>query len=149
MLMAGKTGTSQVRIITAAERAAGVTKNEQLPWNRRDHALFVATRPTTSRATPCAQIVEHGGGGSAVAAPIARDILLYALYGGLPPLEAYPAEQREAIEAMMQSREPLPETDAGDGRRGTGHERRSTPPAAASARPGQAPGAQLVAGRCC
>ena len=44
MLMAGKTGTSQVRIITAAERAAGVTKNEQLPWNRRDHALFVCLR---------------------------------------------------------------------------------------------------------
>ena len=47
-----------------------------------------------------AQIVEHGGGGSAVAAPIARDILLYALYGGLPPLSAYPEEQREAIEKL-------------------------------------------------
>ena len=45
MLMAGKTGTSQVRIITAAERASGVTKNEQLPWNRRDHALFVCYAP--------------------------------------------------------------------------------------------------------
>ena len=45
MTMAGKTGTSQVRIITAAERAAGVTKNEQLPWNRRDHALFVCYAP--------------------------------------------------------------------------------------------------------
>ena len=45
MLMAGKTGTSQVRIITAAERAAGVTKNEQLPWKRRDHALFVCYAP--------------------------------------------------------------------------------------------------------
>src|SRR3546814_2360357 len=40
--LAGKTGTSQVRRITMAERAAGVTKNEQLPWRRRDHALFVA-----------------------------------------------------------------------------------------------------------
>ena len=39
--LAGKTGTSQVRNITAAEREAGVTKNEDLPWNRRDHALFV------------------------------------------------------------------------------------------------------------
>src|SRR3546814_2174354 len=34
--LAGKTGTSQVRRITMAERAAGVTKNEQLPWRRRD-----------------------------------------------------------------------------------------------------------------
>jgi penicillin-binding protein 2 len=98
MTMAGKTGTSQVRIITAAERAAGVTSNEQLPWRRRDHALFVCYAPYDKPKYAVAQIVEHGGGGSAVAAPIARDILLFALCGGLPPLEAYPAEQREAIE---------------------------------------------------
>jgi penicillin-binding protein 2 len=98
MLMAGKTGTSQVRIITAAERAAGVTKNEQLPWNRRDHALFVAYAPYDNPRFAISLIVEHGGGGSAAAAPIARDILLFALCGGLPPLEAYPPEQRDAIE---------------------------------------------------
>ncbi len=98
MTMAGKTGTSQVRIITAAERAAGVTANEQLPWNRRDHALFVCYAPYDNPKYAVAQIVEHGGGGSAVAAPIARDILLFALCGGLPPLEAYPPEQRKAIE---------------------------------------------------
>jgi penicillin-binding protein 2 len=97
MLMAGKTGTSQVRIITAAERAAGVTKNEQLPWNRRDHALFVAYAPYDNPRYAISLIVEHGGGGSAAAAPIARDILLFALCGGLPPLEAYPPEQRDAI----------------------------------------------------
>ena len=43
--MAGKTGTSQVRNITAAERARGVTRNEDLPWERRDHALFVNFAP--------------------------------------------------------------------------------------------------------
>src|SRR3546814_6271727 len=43
--LAGKTGTAQVRRITMAERAAGVTKNEQLPWRRRDHALFVDFAP--------------------------------------------------------------------------------------------------------
>jgi penicillin-binding protein 2 len=103
MLMAGKTGTSQVRIITAAERAAGVTSNEQLPWRRRDHALFVCYAPYDRPKYAVAQVVEHGGGGSAVAAPIARDILLYALYGGLPPLSAYPAEQREAIERAREA----------------------------------------------
>ena len=42
-------------------------------------------------------MVEHGGGGSAAAAPIARDIMLFALYDGLPPLDAYPSDQRERI----------------------------------------------------
>ena len=111
MPMAGKTGTSQVRIITAAERAAGVTKNEQLPWKRRDHALFVCYAPYDKPRYAVAQIVEHGGGGSAVAAPIARDILLYALCGGLPPLEAYPPEQRKAIEEQRAAM-PAPAAEA-------------------------------------
>ena len=110
MLMAGKTGTSQVRIITAAERASGVTKNEQLPWNRRDHALFVCYAPYDNPRYAMSLIVEHGGGGSAAAAPIARDILIYALYGGLPPLEAYPAEQRKAIEEQRLAEPPATET---------------------------------------
>lgn len=99
-LLAGKTGTSQVRNITTAERARGVTRNEQLPWNRRDHALFVCFGPTQAPRYACSLIVEHGGGGSAVAAPIARDIILYALAGGMPPLDAYPAGQRGRIEEM-------------------------------------------------
>ncbi|MPZ08946.1 MAG: penicillin-binding protein 2 [Kiloniellaceae bacterium] len=74
--LAGKTGTAQVRRISMAERAAGVTKNEQLPWRRRDHALFVSFAPVHKPRYCCAVVVEHGGGGSAVAAPIARDILL-------------------------------------------------------------------------
>ena len=74
--LAGKTGTSQVRRITLAERAAGVTKNEQLPWRRRDHALFVCFAPVHAPRYACAVIVEHGGGGSKYAAPIARDIML-------------------------------------------------------------------------
>ncbi len=74
--LAGKTGTSQVRRISLAERAAGVTKNEQLPWRRRDHALFVAYAPVQKPRYACAVVVEHGGGGSKIAAPIARDILI-------------------------------------------------------------------------
>lgn len=111
-LMAGKTGTSQVRIITAAERAAGVTKNDQLPWNRRDHALFVCYAPYDNPRYACAQIVEHGGGGSAAAAPIARDILMRALYGALPPLSAYPPEARATVEEMQRNLVPLPATEA-------------------------------------
>ena len=73
--MAGKTGTSQVRRITAAEREAGLEKLSQRPWEERDHALFVGYAPIDSPKYAVAVLVEHGGGGSAVAAPIARDIL--------------------------------------------------------------------------
>ena len=87
--MAGKTGTSQVRNITAAERARGVFRNEDLPWERRDHALFVAFAPAGSPRFAVSVVVEHGGGGSKAAAPIARDMLLAArdlvLPGGDPP----------------------------------------------------------------
>ena len=90
-LMAGKTGTSQVRNITAAERARGVSKNEDLPWRRRDHALFVGFAPYDNPRYAVSVIVEHGGGGSKAAAPIARDILMRALYGPEPPDAAYPS----------------------------------------------------------
>ena len=74
--MAGKTGTSQVRRITMAERRTGVIKNEDLPWRRRDHALFVAYAPIHAPRYCCAVVVEHGGSGSKTAAPIARDIMI-------------------------------------------------------------------------
>ena len=92
--MAAKTGTSQVRNITSKERATGVIPNEKLPYNRRDHALFVGFAPYNQPKYAIAVVVEHGGGGSKVAAPIARDIMLRALYEKIPPLEAYPEEQR-------------------------------------------------------
>ena len=78
--MAGKTGTSQVRRITPEERAAGVTRNEDLPWERRDHALFVGFAPYVNPRFAVSVVVEHGGGGSRAAAPIARDVMLQALY---------------------------------------------------------------------
>jgi len=74
--MAGKTGSAQVRRITMAERSTGVKKNEQLPWRERDHALFIAYAPVHAPRYAIGVIVEHGGGGSAVAAPVARDIML-------------------------------------------------------------------------
>lgn len=108
--MAGKTGTSQVRNITAAERRSGVIRNEDLPWERRDHALYVNFAPYDAPKYAVAVIVEHGGGGSKAAAPIARDITLQALYGGVPPLEAYPAKDRERIgiqQEELRSIQPL------------------------------------------
>lgn len=78
MALAGKTGTSQVKRITKKERDAGVIKNEDRPWKDRDHALFVAYAPVQAPRYAISIIVEHGGGGSKVAAPMARDILLKA-----------------------------------------------------------------------
>ena len=76
MEMGGKTGTSQVRRITLKERATGVKKNEEKPWRFRDHALFIGYAPVHKPQYACAVVVEHGGGGSKAAAPIAKDILL-------------------------------------------------------------------------
>ncbi|WP_372603179.1 penicillin-binding protein 2 [Actibacterium sp.] len=103
LLLAGKTGTSQVRNITAAERARGVFRNEDLPWNRRDHALFVCFAPFDNPRIAVSIIVEHGGGGSSTAAPIARDIALRALHDGLPPLSAYPEYQRNQIDERFRA----------------------------------------------
>ena len=75
LAMAGKSGTSQVRNISKAERRSGLLKNYQRPWEERDHALFVAFAPIHDPRYSIAIVVEHGGGGSSVAAPIARDIL--------------------------------------------------------------------------
>ncbi len=78
MAMAGKTGTSQVRRITLAERLKGVKKNEELPWEQRDHGLFIGFAPIGAPRYAVAVVVEHGGSGSKVAAPIARDVLIEA-----------------------------------------------------------------------
>ena len=110
--MAGKTGTSQVRNITDAERENGVTKNEDLPWKRRDHALFINFAPYDDPEIAVSVVVEHGGAGSKSAAPIARDITLQALFKGTPPLGVYPAKDRTAIfEQQKRLREILQELE--------------------------------------
>jgi penicillin-binding protein 2 len=76
MWLSGKTGSAQVRRISMRERESGVKKNDELPWKERDHALFVAYAPEDNPRYSIAVVVEHGGGGSAVAAPIARDIMI-------------------------------------------------------------------------
>lgn len=100
--MAGKTGTSQVRNISKAERATGVIRNRDLPWARRDHALFVGFAPFENPRYAVSVVVEHGGGGSVAAAPIARDVLLQALFKGTPPLAAYPTGDRGRIKDQQE-----------------------------------------------
>ena len=93
----GKSGTSQVRNISAVERTQGVLDNKDLPWEQRDHALFVNYAPYEDPKIAVSIVVEHGGSGSTVAAPIARDITLQAIYQGTPPITAYPVEDRARI----------------------------------------------------
>jgi penicillin-binding protein 2 len=108
--MAGKTGTSQVRRITPAERARGVLRDDQLPWNRRNHALFVGFAPVASPRYAVATIVEHGGGGSRAAAPVARDVMMFALWGAEPPLAAFPPARREEVRREREG--PAPDAAA-------------------------------------
>jgi len=75
--MAGKTGTAQVRVITAQERAGGVRNDTSLPWNLRDHGLFIGFAPVINPRYAAACIVEHGALGHPQV-QIVRDVLLFA-----------------------------------------------------------------------
>ncbi len=75
--MAGKTGTAQVRRITKEERATGVKGDASLPWQLRDHGLFVAFAPVEQPRYALACIVEHGALGHPQV-QIAHDVLLFA-----------------------------------------------------------------------
>ena len=78
--LAGKTGTAQVRRISAAERASGsIRGGDEIDRKLRDHALFVAYAPHDDPKFAISVIVEHGEGGSRTAAPIARDIMAEAM----------------------------------------------------------------------
>jgi penicillin-binding protein 2 len=73
--MAGKTASTQVRRISLKERQEGIKSQEDLPWKYRDHAMFVAFTPVDKPRYAVAVVVEHGGGGSKTAAPIASKML--------------------------------------------------------------------------
>ena len=73
-MFAGKTGSSQVIKFTEAQREAEVKQNE-IDYNERDHALFIAFAPVSNPKYAISVIVEHGGSGSSAAAPVAQKII--------------------------------------------------------------------------
>jgi penicillin-binding protein 2 len=81
--MAGKTGTAQTHRLSANERGNYTSAT----WKLRDHSLFMAFVPFDSPRFAAATIVEHGGFGAAVAAPLIRDTLTY-LYDKTKAIEA-------------------------------------------------------------
>ena len=70
--MGGKTGTSQVRSISRAERESGVLSNEELKWNMRNHGIFVGYAPTNSPKYAVSVITEHAGTSGPAAHTVAK-----------------------------------------------------------------------------
>jgi len=70
---AGKTGTAQVKRITEKERELEL-KTSQIPYEQRDHALYIAYGPYKDPRYALSIIIEHGGSGSSTAAPIAKKL---------------------------------------------------------------------------
>ena len=70
---AGKTGTAQVKRITEEERELDL-KTSEIPYEQRDHALYVAYGPTINPRYALSIIIEHGGSGGTTAAPIAKKL---------------------------------------------------------------------------
>ena len=70
---AGKTGTSQVKRITAKQRELEL-KTIDIPYNERDHALYIAFGPYKNPRYALSIVVEHGGSGSRAAAPMAKKL---------------------------------------------------------------------------
>ena len=70
---AGKTGTAQVKKITEEERELEL-KTFEIPYEQRDHALYVAFGPYKNPRYALSIIVEHGGNGSTTAAPMAKKL---------------------------------------------------------------------------
>lgn len=109
----GKTGTAQVRAITAAERARGVKSNNELEWRMRDHSLFVCYGPVHRPRYACAVVIEHGGsvdqyigGGSAAAAPVAADVMRLVLKRDPSNKPAASVRTLEARNAPAEVRSP-------------------------------------------
>lgn len=76
--MAGKTGSVQIRNVTREQREKGY-KSENLAWEFRPHALFIAYAPHDAPRYAMALVVEHGNAGAQAAAPIAREIMIDTL----------------------------------------------------------------------
>jgi penicillin-binding protein 2 len=106
ILMAGKTGTAQVRNYTTGSRGKGGA------WGTRDHGLFVCYAPIDEPRYALAVIVQHGMGGSTAAAPRAREIMRTALLKDPEILARVqkPLPMPEALPDLEQDTVPLAPT---------------------------------------
>jgi len=70
---AGKTGTAQVKRITEKDRELDL-KTSEIAYEERDHALYVAFGPYKNPRYSISILIEHGGSGGSVAAPLAKTL---------------------------------------------------------------------------
>ena len=101
--MGGKTGTAQVRRISAGQRG------QSGDWKYRDHGLFVFFAPVDRPLYAGAVVIEHGMGGSRAAAPVAKDVLTYlfdkdkAMQALLPLEEAWGGNIAQRMERRAEA----------------------------------------------
>ncbi len=98
--LAGKTGSAQVRNVSREQRENGY-KSDNLAWELRPNALFVAYAPYDNPRYAMALVVEHGNAGAAAAAPLARDIMTDVL-------NRDPAGRREGSQQVASVTVPMP-----------------------------------------
>ena len=84
MAMAAKTGSAQVRHVSAREHEMKI-KDDQIPWKERDNALFIAYAPISAPRFAIGICVEHGMHGGSAAGPVGRDLLIAAQQRAIDP----------------------------------------------------------------
>jgi len=106
-LIAGKTGTAQVKSIKQGARY----DERRTAIQHRDHALFIAYAPADNPKIVLAVMVENGGHGGSTAAPIARKVMDYWLLGKLPTVTVMEpvADGQEEVEDSGPAEEPATE----------------------------------------
>jgi len=107
-VIAGKTGTSQVY-----SRPAGVdaVDFEDQIYELRNHGLFVAFAPPDEPRIAIGVIVEHGGGGSRAAAPVAQEVIDYYI----EHMAQRNGQIPQVIDLPEEGAPELPGNAAGDG----------------------------------
>ena len=146
--VAGKTGTAQVRRITAAERRSGVLKDAQLPFRLRDHSLYVCFAPADTPRYAMSVVLEHHGHINPLtdAKVVARDVMTYMFdrqkaldalaelepgWGG--SIEERMATEAAAYEAQQRAKKAAESgAAAGGGQSATGTAASATTPVPAS-----------------
>lgn len=96
ILMAGKTGTAQVRSYDKVKSR----KSDSVRWGLKDHNWYIAFAPIDAPRYAMAVLIEHGGlGGGTAAAPRAREVMRVALL------------KDPEIRARIEQPLPMPELD--------------------------------------